>query len=199
MASPFFKVRDPDRWTQIETEFPHGAHWLHVVEHMFAIVLLNVKDACLDLDIRYVPKLELTGRQKAVSRSLSVRHRNFTCKRIAVKFDNTGCLIGDNYVCLDSEGAVTRLGEECVFDVSDLLHSVKTDIDRGNVAVLLEEAANEKSLSRTPLPLNQSGVMERAFVATEIFYKAQNALVRRVHLVTALFSRTIMAPGCEQE
>jgi hypothetical protein len=109
MASPFSKVRDPDRWTQIETEFPKGCHWLHSVERCFALVLFAVNDGCRELDVRRVPKLELTGRQKALKRFLSVSVRHVVQKRIPVTFDATGCLIGENYICLDSEGAVTRL------------------------------------------------------------------------------------------
>jgi hypothetical protein len=115
MASPFSKVRDPDRWAEIERDFPKGCHWFHSVERIFAHVLFSVNDACRDLNIRGgVPKLELNGRQKSTSRSLSVRHRNVTVKRIAVKLDGGGCLIGENYICLDSAGAAARLANALV-------------------------------------------------------------------------------------
>lgn len=110
MASPFNVLRySPTRWTQIEKEFPKGAHWLHSVERMFAVVLFNVNDGCRDLNVRYIPSLTLNGRQRAVARSLSVTARNVVRKRLTVKFDEKGCLIGESYICLDSEGAVTRL------------------------------------------------------------------------------------------
>ena len=108
-TSPFFNVRDPARWTQLESEFLYGAHHLHVAERMLSVVLFFVNDACRDLDIRYVPKLALNGRAMSVTRSLTATSRNVVMKRLTVKLEPTGVLIGEEYICLDSEGAVTRL------------------------------------------------------------------------------------------
>jgi len=123
MASPFSKVRAPDRWTQIEKEFVHGAHWLHVVQHLTSVVLFNVNDACRDLNIRYVPKLAMTGKPDAVTRSLTVTCRNIVRTRVTVKLDPTGILLGENYICLDSEGAVTRLAHAMIDIVEKTWHS----------------------------------------------------------------------------
>src|SRR5689334_18004051 len=109
MASPFAKVRAPDRWTIIYRDYPHGAHSLDVVQRLFAVVLFHVNDAAREADIRCIPKLVLNGKPQAVRRVLTTMCRNVVRKRLDVTFDSTGVLIGEEYITLNNEGGVPRL------------------------------------------------------------------------------------------
>jgi hypothetical protein len=115
MQSPFNALRySPTRWAQLEKEFPKGAHWTHVVQHMLNVVMFNVNDGVRELDIRNNIKFGLKGKPKAMTRTLTVTCRKAVRKQLTVKLDAKGCLIGENYICLDSEGAVTRLAHALI-------------------------------------------------------------------------------------
>jgi hypothetical protein len=109
MGSPFNFVNDPTRWRDINREFPFGAHELWVAQRLFAIAVLHVNDGFLDLDLRNRPSLSLKGRPTAANRYLTITSRNIVRKSLRVQFDETGVLIGENYVILNDEGGVMRL------------------------------------------------------------------------------------------
>lgn len=109
MTSPFEPLRSPTRWRNVTREYPFGAHYQRVAERLFALIMFDINDFVLDLDLRTSPRLALIGRAKAQKRGLTVSFGGVVLKRLPVKLDETGVLIGERYLILNDEGGVMRL------------------------------------------------------------------------------------------
>jgi hypothetical protein len=114
MASGFDAVNDPDRWRDLNREFPFGAHDFDVVQRLFVTVLFFVRDGISNLELRNRPHLELKGRPRSTNRFLTITIRGVVFRSVRVQFDPKGVLIGDSYVILNGEGAVARLASALV-------------------------------------------------------------------------------------
>jgi hypothetical protein len=79
------------------------------VLRVFTHLLFEVNDAVRTLDIRCIPKLVLNGRPNALARTLSAMCRGVATKSIKVEFDNTGVLLGDDYIIMNNDGGIARL------------------------------------------------------------------------------------------
>lgn len=109
MPSPFDLLRSPDRYRHLKHQFCQGCHWRHAVEHLLAVVIVQLNDAISDLEVRYTPRLALLGRAGATNRTLSVHHRHIVRKRTTIKIGETDLRIGDEIIPLNDEGGVLRL------------------------------------------------------------------------------------------
>lgn len=117
MESPFNSARHPDRVHDIKCLYPFGAHEQWIAERLFATILPRVNDFVLELPLRISPRLALNGRAMGRNRSLTVSSGGVVRKRLTIRFDDRGVLIGENYIALNGEGGVTRLVNALVDEV----------------------------------------------------------------------------------
>lgn len=117
MGSPFSPARVLDRVADIKHLYQFGAHEQWIAEYMFAIILIRVNDFISDLPLRISPRLTLNGKALGKNRSLVIISGGVVRRRLAVRFDDRGVLIGENYVLLNGEAAVVRLVNALVDEV----------------------------------------------------------------------------------
>lgn len=110
MASVFDPVRDPDRWTFINREFRHGAHWRHSVERLIGTTIYKVNDCLFDeVKTRRHFRFGLSGRENNGKRILILYYDNDPQTRFPLMLGENSITLNGNIIKLGNEAGPTRL------------------------------------------------------------------------------------------